>query len=54
MKTIGGNLLMFLHKDLPHQFNSEEDKVGEILVKIFKMDEFLRSNFVFGGYQKAY
>ena len=57
-KTLGGNLLMLLFKDIAHHFIHPEDSIAtSILEKVFKEeDEYLKdhpSDFMFGIYKKS-
>ena len=55
-KGIGGNLLMFLFKDIAHHFISEKPEIKHMVDQVFeKEDDYLKtekSDFVFGVYQK--
>jgi ubiquinone/menaquinone biosynthesis C-methylase UbiE len=55
-KKVGGNIIIFLLKDIAHNFLDESTETVELLEKLFRQeDNFLKSNapdLIFGVYQK--
>lgn len=54
-KNIGGNIMLFLLKDIAHHFDNDTEEAEQLLYKIFQLeDEFLNSHpsdMVFGVYK---